>query len=206
MTGRLLSLDRRARRRMLIAAGIGTAGELSGLGLLATGAWLLLSASLRPPVLLLSIAVGAVQLFSLLRGTARYGERLASHNLGLGLQAGLRVWLYRRLEPLVPGGLPGRDRGDLLGRLISDTEEAQDLVVRAAIPVLAALAAWSTAVITAAVLLPAAGLAILSAGVLGAVASMAAVILAGRRQPRCPPPAGPSARGSSGPSPAARNW
>ena len=71
------------------------------------------AASPRPPILLLSIAIGAVQLFSFLRGTARYAERLASHNLGLGLQAGLRAWLYRRLTQLVPCGLPGADRGDL---------------------------------------------------------------------------------------------
>jgi len=68
---------------VLAAVGIGLAGELSALGLLATGGWLLLSASLRPPILLLSIAIGAVRLFSLLRGTARYAERLASHDLGL---------------------------------------------------------------------------------------------------------------------------
>ena len=87
MTWRQLpGLDRRARRRVLVAVGVGLAGELGALGLLATGAWLLLSASLRPPILLLSIAIGAVQLFSFLRGTARYAERLASHNLGLGLR------------------------------------------------------------------------------------------------------------------------
>ena len=139
---RLPGLDRRTRRRVLVAVGVGLTGELGALGLLTTGAWLLLSASLRPPILLLSIAIGAVQLFSFLRGTARYVERLASHNLGLGLQAGVRSWLYRRLELLLPAGLPGGDRGDLLARLIGDTEEAQDLVVRAAVPVLAAAGAW----------------------------------------------------------------
>ena len=135
-------LDHRDRRRVLGAVGVGLAGELAALGLLTTGAWLLLSASLRPPILLLSVAIGAVQLFSFLRGTARYVERLASHSLGLSLQADLRAWLYRRLAQLVPCGLPGGDRGDLLTRLIRDTEEAQDLVVRAAVPVLGAAAAW----------------------------------------------------------------
>ena len=74
-----LGLDRRDRRRVLVAVGVGLAGELAALGLLTTGAWLLLSASLRPPILLLSIAIGAVQLFSFLRGTARFVERLAEH-------------------------------------------------------------------------------------------------------------------------------
>jgi ATP-binding cassette subfamily C protein CydCD len=181
-----LGLDRRDWRRVLVAAGVGLAGELAALGLLTTGAWLLLSAFLRPPILLLSIAIGAVQLFSFLRGIARYVERLASHSLGLSLQAGLRAWLYRRLARLVPGGLPGGDRGDLLTRLIRDTEEAQDLVVRAAVPVLAAAAAWAAAVVTAVALLPPAGWAILAAGILAAAGIAAAVILARRTAAELP--------------------
>ena len=190
---RLIRLDPRAWRRALPAVGIGVLGELAAICLLATGAWLLLSASLRPPILLLSVAIGAVQLFSFVRGTARYVERLASHNLGLGLQAGLRGWLYRRLGKLLPAGLPGGDRGDLLTRLISDTEEAQQLVVRAAVPVLAATVAWCVAVVSAAVLLPAAGLAILAAGVAGAVGSTIAVICTGRKAALVP-----AARGAVG--------
>jgi thiol reductant ABC exporter CydC subunit len=180
-------------RRVLAAVGIGLAGELSALGLLATGGWLLLSASLRPPILLLSIAIGAVQLFSLLRGTARYAERLASHDLGLRVQAGLRGWLYRRLEHLVPAGLPGGDRGDLLARLVRDTEEAQDIVVRTAVPVLAAALTWAAAVVTAATLLPAAGAVILAAGVLAAVGTAVSVLLAGRSAAALP-----AARGDIG--------
>jgi thiol reductant ABC exporter CydC subunit len=180
-------------RRVLAAVGIGLAGELSALGLPATGGWLLLSASLRPPILLLSIAIGAVQLFSLLRGTARYAERLASHDLGLRVQAGLRGWLYRRLEHLVPARLPGGDRGDLLARLVRDTEEAQDIVVRTAVPVLAAALTWAAAVVTAAALLPAAGAIILAAGVLAAVGTAVSVLLTGRSAATLP-----AARGDIG--------
>jgi thiol reductant ABC exporter CydC subunit len=186
-------LDRRACCHLLAAIGIALTGELAAVGLLATGAWLLLSAALRPPILLLSIAIGAVQVLSLLRGTARYAERLASHRVGLGLQAALRTWLYRRLERLVPAGLPGGDRGDLLTRLISDTEEAQDLIVRAAVPVLAAAAAWCAAVTATAILLPAAGLALLAAGVSGAAGITVAVLLADRNSAALP-----AARGAVG--------
>ena len=187
-SGRRPGLDGPARHRALAAAGIGVAGELGAIGLLATGAWLLLSASFRPPVLLLSVAIGAVQLFAFLRGSARYGERLASHNLGLSLQAALRAWLYGRLERLVPAGLPGGDRGDLLARLVSDTEEAQDLVVRAAVPVLVGAVAWGAAVVTAGLLLGTAGWVLLTAGVLGA-AGVAAAVAAG-----APPGGGPARR------------
>jgi len=37
---RLPGLDRRTRRRVLVAVGVGLAGELGALGLLTTGAWL----------------------------------------------------------------------------------------------------------------------------------------------------------------------
>jgi ATP-binding cassette subfamily C protein CydCD len=176
-----------------MAAGIALAGELSAVGLLATGAWLLLSAALRPPILLLSVAIGVVQVLSLLRGVTRYAERHASHNLGLGFQAALRTWLYRRLEPLVPVGLPGGDRGDLLARLISDTEEAQDLVVRAVVPVLAAAVAWCAAAAAAAALLPVAGWAILAAGLVAMAGVTVAVLLVGRSAAALP-----AARGAVG--------
>src|ERR1700733_10997619 len=104
--GRFPGPDRRGCRRLLAALGMAVTGELAAVGLLATGAHVLLPAAPRPPILLLSIAIGAVQVLSLLRGTARYAERLASHSVGLGLQAGLRTWLYRCLERLPPAGGP----------------------------------------------------------------------------------------------------
>ena len=190
---RFPGLGRRPWRHLLAAIGIALISELAAVGLLATGAWLLLSAALRPPILLLSVAIGAVQVLSLLRGTSRYVERLVSHSVGLGLQAGLRTWLYRHLERLVPAGLPGGDRGDLLARLISDTEEAQDLAVRAVVPVLAAAAAWFAAVTAVAVMLPAAGLALLAAGTGGAVGITVAVVFAQRNSAALP-----AARGAVG--------
>lgn len=178
-------LRRPERRRVIRAVGIATVGEVAAVGLLATGGWLLLSSALRPPVLLLSVAIGAVQIFAFLRGTARYAERLASHNVGLTAQARLRSWLYRRLAQLVPV-LPGADRGDLLARLISDTEDVQDLVVRAAVPMLAAGAAWAVTVITAGLLLPSAGWILLVAGFLGSAGVAAATMRASRKAAALP--------------------
>ena len=189
-SGRRPGLDGPARRRALAAAGIGVAGELGAIGLLATGAWLLLSASFRPPVLLLSMAIGAVQLFAFLRGSARYGERLASHNLGLGLQAALRAWLYGGWSGSCPPGCPagpGRPAGPPGLR----HRGGQDLVVRAAVPVLVGAVAWGVAVVTAGLLLRTTGWVLLTAGVLGA-AGVATAVAAGRR----PAAALPAARGA----------
>jgi hypothetical protein len=86
------------------------------------------------------VTIGAVQVFALAAtspGTANGWPATAS-GVASSQAAGLA---YRQLKRLVPTGLPGGDRGDLLTRLISDTDEAQDLVVRAAVPVVAAVVA-----------------------------------------------------------------
>ena len=101
---------------MLAAVGIGLAGELSALGLLATGGWLLLSASLRPPILLLSIAIGAVQLFSLLPAPPATSNGWPATTSGSGCRPGCAEWLYHGCSA-GPTGLPGGDRGDLLAQL-----------------------------------------------------------------------------------------
>jgi ATP-binding cassette subfamily C protein/ATP-binding cassette subfamily C protein CydC/ATP-binding cassette subfamily C protein CydCD len=133
--------------RGLLAIGLGLVGKLAAVGLLASAAWLIATASLRPPVLTLTVAIAGVRLFALLRGTARYGERLASHDLALRALARMRGWAFARLEPLVPGGWPGARRGDLLARFVSDVDGLQDLYVRVALPFAAAV---STAAITVA--------------------------------------------------------
>lgn len=155
--------------RGFLAVGLGLVGQLSTLGLLATSAWLITTSSLRPPLLTLTVAIAAVRLFALLRGIGRYGERLASHDLALRVLARLRVWAYRRLEALVPGGLGRVSTGDVLSRVVTDVDATQDLLVRLALPLATGLATASVAVALAAVLLPTAGIALASGLALGAL-------------------------------------
>jgi len=144
--------------RGMSAVALGLVGQLSGVGLLASAAWLITTASLRPPVLTLTVAIAAVRMFALLRGTARYGERLASHDLALRALARMRVWAFARLEPLVPGGWPGDHRGDLLARFVSDVDGLQDLYVRLAVPIAGAVSVAVITVLAASFLDPLAGL------------------------------------------------
>ncbi|MHB1593047.1 MAG: thiol reductant ABC exporter subunit CydC [Streptosporangiaceae bacterium] len=141
----------------LLAVTLGAAGQLSGLGLLATSAWLITTSSLRPPILTLTVAIAAVRLFALLRGLGRYGERLASHDVALRILARVRVWAYCRLETLVPGGLGASSAGDVLSRLVADVDAAQDLVVSAAVPLTTGLVTGAAAVALSALLLPETG-------------------------------------------------
>ncbi len=132
-TGRLVSAP---------ALGLGALGQLAGVGLVGTSAWLVVTASLRPPILTLTAAIAAVRLFALLRGGARYGERLVAHASALRMLGRLRVWAFARLEPLVPAVVPAR-RGDVLARVVGDVERVGDLSVRVAGPL--AVASASTA-------------------------------------------------------------
>jgi thiol reductant ABC exporter CydC subunit len=159
------------RKRAGQAVAAGLVGQLSAVGLLACSAWLIAAAALRPPVLTLTVAIAAVQAFALMRGAARYGERLASHDLALRVLARVRVFAFEHLEPLVPGRLPGVHRGDLLNRFVTDVDGIQDLYVRALVPLLGALASSAITVLVAVLLDPAAGL------VLGVGLGIGAVVL-----------------------------
>ena len=109
-------------RRLAGVAGSGSLSAACGIGLMATSGWLITRASQRPPVLSLSIAIGAVQAFSLAKGIARYLERISAHGASLEVLGRLRLQLFDVLVPLVPGGLGKNSSGEVLTGFVSDTE------------------------------------------------------------------------------------
>jgi thiol reductant ABC exporter CydC subunit len=110
-------------RRLLPAAVGGVLSAACGVGLLATSGWLITRASEKPPVLALSIAIGAVQAFSLGRGLARYFQRLGVHRASLAVLGKLREHLFDLLEPRAPGVV---NAGSALAAFVSDTEIVAD--------------------------------------------------------------------------------
>lgn len=100
----------------------GATGAMCGIGLLATSGWLITRAAERPPVFVLSVAIGLVQAFALGRGLTRYFERLAVHDVSLVRLDRLRLDLYDALEPLVPGGLANYGSGEVLSGFVADAE------------------------------------------------------------------------------------
>lgn len=177
----------RARRRLLaLSVALGSGAVLAGVGLLSTAGYLISRAAQRPEILALGVAIAGVRFFALARALLRYGERLVSHDLAFRTLADLRLLFFRRLVPLVPGGLRGERRADLLSRFVADVDRLQDLYLRALSPPLVALVASAVSVAAAALLLPAAGLALAVALGLGAIAVPAltrrAARSAGRRQ------------------------
>jgi ATP-binding cassette subfamily C protein CydC len=112
--------------------GILTVG--SGVGLLATAAWLISAAALQPSIADLSLAIVGVRFFGISRAIFRYLERLASHSVTFRLLARLRIWFYEEIEPLAPAALMRFQGGDLLTRIVSDVETLKEFYVRAIAP------------------------------------------------------------------------
>ncbi|MFF4508411.1 hypothetical protein [Streptomyces sp. NPDC001401] len=73
--------------RLVLAALATALCEASALALTATAAWLVCRAFEQPPLAALSLAVVAVRALALVRGTLRYGERLAGVSIQRQTQA-----------------------------------------------------------------------------------------------------------------------
>jgi thiol reductant ABC exporter CydC subunit len=186
---RLLGMARPLRGRLLLAVAAGAAATGCGVALLAVSGFLLARASQHPSIIAISVAVVAVRALSIGRGTSRYLERLASHDVAFRVLAQVRVAIWRRLEALAPAGLALFRSGDLLARLVSDVDTTQDLFIRGITPVLTAVLVGGGAVtVCLVILVPAA--AVLAAGL---TAAGIAVPLAGaavaRRAARAAAPA-----------------
>jgi len=185
---RVLRLARPLRGRFALALLLGALALAAGAALMASSGYLISRAALRPQILSLTMVIVGVRFFALARAGLRYLERLVSHDAAFRFLARARVAFFERLEPLVPGGLPGTRPGELLSGLVADVDALQHLLVRVVGPPVAALAVGAAAALTAALLVPQAGLALgvaLGAGAL-LVPLLATRIAraAGRRRPR----------------------
>jgi thiol reductant ABC exporter CydC subunit len=126
----LYSLLRPEWRGFATGAALQFATIASGIGLMATSAWLISTASLHPSIAALAVAIVGVRFFGLSRGVFRYLERLASHRATLSLLARLRVTVFEALLPLAPARLREHRSGDLISRLVDDVEILDNFYVR----------------------------------------------------------------------------
>ena len=104
-TGRLLQFLKPFTGWVALSVLLSTATIASGIGLLGTSAYLISRAALQPSIAVLQVAIVGVRFFGISRGVFRYLERLTSHSVNFRLLARLRVWLYRKIEPLAPAKL-----------------------------------------------------------------------------------------------------
>ncbi|MET0191233.1 MAG: thiol reductant ABC exporter subunit CydC [Pseudonocardia sediminis] len=171
----------RPRARQILAGALfGAVATACGAGLLSLAAWLIATAATHPPITALSVAVVLTRALGVGRGVARYAERLVTHDAALRALADARDRVYARLAATEP--VRRFRSGDLVSRLVTDTDSVQDLVVRGLAPPVAAALAGSGAVLLAgALLLP--GGALLAAGLLLAGLAVPALAAAAGRRP-----------------------
>jgi len=177
------------RARLALSVALGAAAIAASVGLLTTSGYLIVRASERPPILLLTVAIVGVRFFAMARAVLRYGERLASHDLAFRVLADLRERFYARLAPLVPAGLPRLRAGDVLSRFVADVDQLQHLYLRALSPPLIAALVIALAGTVGALIHPAAGAVLTGALLLTATAVPAATAFAARSSARRQAPA-----------------
>lgn len=87
----------------------------------------------------------SIRFLAIARTVGRYAERLVTHEATFRNLAGLRVWFFKRLEPLAPACLERYSGGDVSGRLRADVDALETLYLR----IIAPIAAGSISIIAA---------------------------------------------------------
>ncbi|MFL1376170.1 thiol reductant ABC exporter subunit CydC [Nocardiopsis protaetiae] len=181
---RMVALARPRAGRFALGVLLGAVATGSGVALLGVAAWMLATAASHPAITALGVSVVATRALGVGKGVSRYLERLVTHDAAFRTLAEVRVRVYRRLAATEPFG---RFRsGDLVSRLVNDTEATLDLLVRGLTPPLVSLVTGGvTVLVVTAVYAP--GGALLAAGLLlaGLAVPWAAAALGrapGRRQ------------------------
>jgi len=131
--------------RLALGTLAGLAAAAAAVGLMSLSGWFISAAAaagLAPATAYLFnffIPSIGVRIFAILRTAARYAERVLAHDATFRVLEGLRVWFYRRIEPLAPSGLWRFRSGDILHRIVADIEALDNLYLRAFSPAVVAL-------------------------------------------------------------------
>nr|WP_152521246.1 thiol reductant ABC exporter subunit CydC [Nocardiopsis ganjiahuensis] len=159
----MIGLARPRGGRFALGVLLGAAATGSGVALLGVAAWMLATAADHPSITALSVAVVATRALGVSKGVARYLERLVTHDAAFRTLAEVRVRVYERLAATEPFG---RFRsGDLMSRLVNDTEATLDLLVRGLTPPLVSVVTGGATVLFLTVVYVPGGL-LLAAGLL----------------------------------------
>jgi ATP-binding cassette subfamily C protein CydC len=183
---RLLGLARGWRGVMLGAVLVACATVLASVALMGVAGWFIAAMALAGAssgMMNYFLPAAGIRFFAIVRTGGRYAERLLSHEATFRLLASLRLWLFRRLEPLAPAQLQERRGADLAASLQADVDTLQHAYLRLASPVIVALACGVAVVAGLALLHPPTALVVaallLSAGGLVPVLARRAAVSAG---------------------------
>ena len=147
----LLSLP---RGRVALSIGLGALAVGFGVALMTTAGYLISRAAEHPPILELTTVIVAVRFFALgASARALPGAALLARRRPAWARPRTLACL-QRIEPLAPAELAAFRRGDLLTRLVADVDALQNLTLRALSPAVVALLVGLGCVVTCALVLP----------------------------------------------------
>lgn len=113
---------------------LSSAAYVAGIGLIISSAWLITTASFRPPLMTLGVAIVGVRFFGISRSAARYFERLTSHRQVFGRLSQLRVRLFEAMTTNSLGLVRDASSGMLVKRVVDDVERVQEYELRITLP------------------------------------------------------------------------
>ncbi|KXV60692.1 hypothetical protein AD947_01825 [Acetobacter tropicalis] len=129
-----------ARGKMIFGFSFACLASLSGFGLLFLSGWLIAAAAaaglggiVTRNLFNLFMPAASVRFFATARILTRYGERLVAHDAALESVSVLRSWVFTRLIPRSTL-LTDHRSGDVLGRLVSDTQTVGQFPIDALMP------------------------------------------------------------------------
>ncbi len=122
------------KKDILLSILFGVVTGLAAVGLFASSGYLISKAALAPPLYTLTIVIASVKLLGMTRAFSRYGERYFSHRATFSLLSHIRVYFYKRLEPLAATIFQRYRSGDLLARIVGDVETLQNFFLRVLYP------------------------------------------------------------------------
>ncbi len=137
---RFIRLFRPHYRWMSLGALLGFVAVIASVGLLALSGWFISTAAFVGLTLSTAHLFNFfypsiwVRIFAITRTLSRYAERLVTHDATFRMLATLRVWFYRKIEPLAPACLMRYRSADILSRIVADIEALDNLYVRVLSP------------------------------------------------------------------------
>ena len=131
---RWLRRSRPPRRDLARALLAGAVASLTSTALLAGAVALLVESANRPGLTAVLGALIVIELFAFLRSPLRFAERMSAHRLGFDAVSQWRRWLVVTIGALDFRQWRSFAAGDLLERSLHDTDELQDLWLRAVLP------------------------------------------------------------------------
>ncbi|WP_306537172.1 thiol reductant ABC exporter subunit CydC [Geobacter sp.] len=149
---RILAVSRRQWPWMAAGIILGVAVIAANAALMALSGWFIASMAVAGVTAVpfnYFFPSAAIRALAILRTVGRYAERLVTHEAAFRILADLRVWLFRRLEPLAPAGLERYAGGDVAGRLRADVDALESLYLRIVAPLATGAAAIVLAVLFA---------------------------------------------------------